>query len=354
MQTFFAASRLHFIGSWKRLFQALIPALLAIPPRYTASVYPASSAQRGYILHCDLDSFFASVAARDHPELKDKPVAVCHATAADQSSSVNSISSTSSISSCNYVARGFGLHAEMSIGRARRMCPELVVVPYEFEKYAAASEDIYRIFFSVTHRVQAVSLDECYMELPATMKREEVEEVARDVRRRVETTTGVQLSIGISHSLLLARLATKRAKPNNLFYLPDDPAVLMSYMANLPASDVPGIGYVNSRRLEEDINVSTCAQLQQLSRDKLQQMFGKKQGITVYESCRGVDHRPLVPVRAVADDRSAAIQRSIAVNINYGIRFERDEQVLGVPARPVGRAAVASAIHHRCARSWCR
>ena len=327
VQTFFAASRLHFIGSWKRLFQALIPALLAIPPRFTASAYPAPSAHRGYILHCDLDCFFASVAARDHPELKDKPVAVCHATAADPSLSANSISSTSSISSCNYVARGFGLHAEMSIGRARRLCPELVLVPYEFEKYAAASEDIYRIFFGVTHRVQAVSLDECYMELPASMKRKEVEDVARDVRRRVETTTGVQLSIGISHSLLLARLATKAAKPNNLSYLTDDPAVLMPYMANLPASDVPGIGYVNSRRLEEDMKVSTTAQLQQLSRDKLQQMFGKKQGITIYEACRGIDHRPLVPVRA-GEDKSAAMQRSIAVNINYGIRFERDDQVL--------------------------
>ena len=328
VQTFFAASRLHFIGSWKRLFQALIPALLAIPSRFTASAYPAASTHRGYILHCDLDSFFASVAARDHPALKDKPVAVCHATAADSSSAANSISSTSSISSCNYVARGYGLHAEMSIGRARRLCPELVVVPYEFEKYAAASEDIYRIFFSVTHRVQAVSLDECYMELPGNMKREEAEEVARDVRKRVETTTGVQLSIGISHSLLLARLATKRAKPNNLFYLPNDPAVLSSYMADLPASDVPGIGYVNSRRLEEDMKVTTCAELQQVSREKLQQLFGKKQGVTIYESCRGVDHRPLVPVRAAGEDKSVAVQRSIAVNINYGIRFERDEQVL--------------------------
>ena len=334
VKTFFAASRLHFIGSWKRLFQGLIPSLLAIPPRVPAASYTTPSpSSPTYILHCDLDCFFASISQRDNPALKDKPVAVCHARAADPDPSPDAafnpftVSSTSSISSCNYLARSFGLHAEMSIGRARRMCPDLVVVPYEFEKYAQASEAIYRTFFSVTHRIQAVSLDECYMELPAGWKESEVEEVVKDVRRRVEATTGVQVSIGVGHSLLLARLATKAAKPNNFHFLTaSSPLTLQTYMAGLPVSEIPGIGWAGQHRLLTDLKVSTCGQLQAVSRDRLQSMFGPKAGLTIYDSCRGIDHRPLVPV-GHADGRSSTSQQSIAVNINYGVRFEREEHV---------------------------
>ena len=333
VKTFFAASRLHFIGSWKRLFQGLIPSLLATPPRVGPSAYTASTpASPTYILHCDLDCFFASIAERDNPALRDKPVAVCHARGAADSewspeSFATSVTSTSSISSCNYLARSFGLHAEMSIGRARRMCPELVLVPYEFTKYAEASEAIYRVFFSVTHRIQPVSLDECYMELPAPWKLSEVEDLVRDVRRRVDAATGVHVSVGISHSLLLARLATKAAKPNNLHFLPTSSTVaLQTYMAGLSVSDIPGIGWAAQERLREELKVTTCGQLQAVSRDRLQTLFGPKQGLTIFDSCRGVDRRPLTPV-STGDGRDSTTQQSVAVNINYGIRFDRDEQV---------------------------
>ena len=331
VKTFFAASRLHFIGSWRRLFQGLIPSLLSIPSRVPASSYASPSATSPtYILHCDLDCFFASIAQRDNPALKGKPVAVCHARAADPDSSADAAFgsglSSSSISSCNYLARSFGLHAEMSIGRARRLCPELVLVPYEFTKYADASEAIYRIFFSVTHRIQAVSLDECYMELPGAWREGEVEEVVKDVRRRVEAATGVQVSIGVGHSLLLARLATKAAKPDNFHFLTaSSPLALQTYMAGLSVSEIPGIGWAGQQRLLTDLNVSTCGQLQAVSRDKLQSMFGPKYGLTIFDSCRGIDHRPLMPV-GHTDGRSST-QQSIAVNINYGIRFEREDHV---------------------------
>ena len=332
VKTFFAASRLHFIGSWKRLFQGLVPSLLSIPPRVAASDYTgASAASPSYILHCDLDCFFASIALRDNPALKDKPVAVCHArgvaggTAGDESSFDSLVSSTSSISSCNYLARSFGLHAEMSIRRARLLCPALVLVPYDFEKYAAASEAIYRLFFSVTHRVQPVSLDECYLELPHHWKHPEVEALARDLRRRVEAATGVQVSVGIGRSLLTARLATKVAKPNNFHSLASSsPTALQTYMAGLPVSEIPGIGWHGQHRLSTEAAVTTCGQLQALSRERLQALFGPKLGVTLYESCRGIDHRPLVAVTGV-DGHST--QRSIAVNINYGVRFEREDHV---------------------------
>ena len=345
VRTFFAASRLHFIGSWKRLFQSLVPSLLSTKPRFPASAYAAASASSSpsYVLHCDLDCFFASIAERDNPALKGKPVAVCHARATASSSSPSTSSSpsssspssppsqaysTSSISSCNYVARSFGLHAEMSIGRARRLCPELCIVPYEFSSYAAASESIYRIFFTLTHRVQPVSLDEAYLELPASMAVQDVQELARELRRRVESETGVQLSIGISHSLLLARLATKAAKPNNLFYLPSSPPTSLTYMSALSVAEVPGIGWVAQRRLQSELSVRTCGELQRVSRERLQAMFGQKQGSTVFDSCRGVDHRQLVPVSSSASASAiSAPQRTLCVNINYGVRFTALPQV---------------------------
>ena len=152
-----------------------------------------------------------------------------------------------------------------------------------------------------------------------------MEVVVRDLREKVEATTGVQVSVGIGHSLLTARLATKAAKPNNFHSLASSPPLaLQTYMAGLPVSEIPGIGWHGQHRLLEEAKVSTCGELQGLSRDRLQSLFGPKQGVTLYDACRGVDHRPIVPV-TTADGHPT--QQSIAVNINYGVRFEREDHV---------------------------
>lgn len=149
VKSYFSQSRLHFIGSWKEKFECtLLPSLLAEKPKF--SMRPG---QRGHVLHVDMDCFFASVSIRydegafavrlqrpltslfsDRPELADKAVVVSH----------SSKTGNGEISTCNYVARSFGIRSGMWMKAAIQLCPALHVVGFEFDKYAVASEAVYR------------------------------------------------------------------------------------------------------------------------------------------------------------------------------------------------------------------
>lgn len=133
------ASRLHFIGMWKIRYQELLGTLPPPPP------LPKAAPHERLIFHIDMDAFFASVAIRGRPELADKPVVVSWSSSAHGSGEV---------SSANYVARAFGIKASMCITRARQLCGSLVAVPYEFDKYAAAAEAMYRVLLATSPHVQ--------------------------------------------------------------------------------------------------------------------------------------------------------------------------------------------------------
>jgi nucleotidyltransferase/DNA polymerase involved in DNA repair len=311
---FFESSRLHFIGTWKKHFAELIPELLVIQPKFDSpglnylNSAPTTSSNR-YVLHCDMDCFFASVALRDRPHLKNCPVAVCHSKAG-----VNA--ATSSISSANYIARQFGIGAETSIGRALQLCPKLIVLPYEFDKYVAVSDEIYRIFYSFSHQIQAVSLDEAYIELPGTLQPQQVLDIAAEIRREVERrSNGCRASIGVSYNLILARLATKLAKPDNLFYL--NAANFAQHIDPLEITNLPGIGWKNHAKLKEK-NIKTIGDLKKFSKSAVQNLLGYKSGEQIYNFARGNDQRKLLIER---------MAQSMAVDINWGIRFTENSQV---------------------------
>jgi len=178
VKNFFKNSRLHYIGSWKEHFEGIAESFKQSVPRFKS---PRSSDKR-IVVHIDLDCFFASVAIRNRPELVDKPVAVSHSSSAG----------TGEISTCNYIARSFGVHSGMYMKKALDLCPNLVVVPYLFEEYTQVSDEIYTIFYQVTHALQPVSCDECYFELPyqdETMESfscpEEVLDFINSIRKQV-------------------------------------------------------------------------------------------------------------------------------------------------------------------------
>jgi len=134
---FFNSSRLHFIGSFRSHLQDLVaektrnrrPINLPLP----------SIGMERVVIHIDMDCFFVSVLLRNKPELMDRPVAVAH------TGNIRGAAS-SEISSCNYAARAKGVRASMWMGRAKELCPELVVLPYDFEAYEVVSDTIYDIF----------------------------------------------------------------------------------------------------------------------------------------------------------------------------------------------------------------
>ena len=329
---FFTHSRLHYLSTWStELKQFTARMVNHIQPKYPKLDHSQSlrSQHQRAVVHIDLDCFFVSVSIRDKPHLKGKPVAVTHAkahsspenatvhgtTAQSSASSGHSPvkhlqDSTSDIASCSYEARKAGVHNGMSVGKAVKLCPDLELLPYDFDGYRQVSQIFYETLLLYSSTVEAVSCDEAYLELTDyACDFSRVETVIGELRGEVEMKTGCTVSAGISHNMLLARLSTRTAKPNGQLYLSIDRAE--EYLGSLSVHDLPGVGYSTTNKLKE-MDVETCGELRLLSLAKLQKDFGLKNGTMLYEYSRGIDSREL----KVTSER-----KSVSVDINYGIRF---------------------------------
>ncbi|ORX58569.1 hypothetical protein BCR36DRAFT_409079, partial [Piromyces finnis] len=300
---YYENSRLHYLSLWKNKLKSIINSQINI------SKFKDYTNKTKFIMHVDMDCFFVSVGLISRPELINKPVGVSH------SSGKNS---GSDIASCNYVARAFGVKNGMLIAHAKKVCPNLVVIPYEFENYERVTTVLYNVLINNSDNIQAVSCDEAYIEiwLPRTGTEEaDIIEKAKSIRAEIKYKTECNASIGISTNLLLARLATKKAKPNGEFYL--SPTAPENFIKQFEVSDLPGVGWSIAKRFN-DMNINNCGDLQKLSLSTLQKEFGKKTGQKLYNLCRGIDDREL---NSESNER-----RSISAEITWGIRFNNDEQ----------------------------
>ncbi|WZN60214.1 DNA polymerase IV [Chloropicon roscoffensis] len=324
VDSFFKNSRLHFIGSWKAKIEDVMAAAASLDP---PKPDPPGAAPRR-VVHVDIDCFFASVAVRENPSLEGKPVAVCHS---------ESTKGTAEISSCSYEARKFGVRAGMRISDARDLCPSLVQAPYYFEKYQEISVVLYRTLLRSSARVQPVSIDEAYLDITGLG---DPREICEDIRARFLGETGCTVSCGCSHNMLLAKIATSRAKPNGVFAISSDESE--AFMADLAVREIPGVGWKSSRRLEE-MGVATCGDLWRLSsKTALQKSFGAKQGELIWDYSRGIDSREV---------KSETKRHSVGAEINWGIRFEHREdavRTLGKLAEEVERRLRRAGIRGRC------
>lgn len=211
-----------------------------------------------------------------------KPIAVAHGSKAG----------SSEISSCNYVARSMGVHSGMWMARARKLCPELVVLPYDFSLYEAIIEKIYEILFtSGAVAVEAVSVDEAYLEFAAGSSGRDT---ANGIRARLLAETACPASAGVGANMLLARLATKKAKPNGCFELVGGPGSegVCNFLATFPVSELPGVGHSLTTRLREN-GLETCGDVAKWTKEKLSRIFGPGIGSVLWDSCRGIDERAL-------------------------------------------------------------
>lgn len=232
--------------------------------------------------HIDFDCFFASVGLLDRQHLKEKPVAVAHGQGRQQNSS-------SDIASCNYIARSFGLYNGMHIGAAKKKCPELQVIPYEFEKYKAISEMFYETLFGYAEQLQPVSVDEALIEVNTGSN--DPMDLAKEIRQVIREKTQCEVSIGIGPNILLARLATKKAKPAGQYFCKKDEAI--EFLAPLDVSDLPGVGYRMASKIQEDLGVNHVGELAKIPLGRLQHYLGPKTGKMLYNYSRGIDDREL-------------------------------------------------------------
>lgn len=224
---------------------------------------------------------------------------------------IDDTSSMSEIASCSYEARKMGVRNGMFLGPALKLCPDLQTIPYDFDGYKEVSYKLYDIVASFTHDIEAVSCDEMFVELTELIHTCQVtsEDFATYLREQIKAATGCPCSAGMGPNMLVARLATRLAKPNGQHLA--DPNNLPHYMKDQKVTELPGVGWSLGKRLESE-GIHTCGDLQTKPLHQLQSTFGARTGQSLYNYCRGIDDRPL---------KSGHVRKSVSAEVNYGIRF---------------------------------
>ncbi len=235
------------------------------------------------IIHIDMDAFYASVEQRDDPSLRGRPVVVG-----------GSPDSRGVVATASYEARRFGIRSAMPASRARRLCPDAVFIKPRFEVYAAESRRIRAIFHRYTPLVEPLSLDEAYLDVTGcTACRGSATLIARRIKQEILEETGLTASAGVSYNKFLAKLASDIDKPDGLHLI--TPEQGPAFIASLPIGRFHGVGPATEARMRE-LGIHTGADLRRRSLEELQAAFGKS-GAFYYNIARGIDERPVQPVR---------------------------------------------------------
>ncbi|XP_045836281.1 DNA repair protein REV1 isoform X2 [Meles meles] len=375
---FYSRSRLHHISMWKCELTEFVSALqrqssgvfpgreklkkmktgrsaLVVTDTGNMSVL-SSPRHQSCIMHVDMDCFFVSVGIRNRPDLKGKPVAVTSnrgtgraplrpganpqlewqyyqnkilkgkAEIPDsslwenqdsaQANGIDSVLSKAEIASCSYEARQVGIRNGMFFGQAKQLCPSLQAVPYDFHAYKEVARTMYETLASYTHNIEAVSCDEALVDITEILAETRLtpDEFANAVRMEIKDQTKCAASVGIGSNILLARMATRKAKPDGQYHL--KPEEVDDFIRGQLVSNLPGVGRSMESKLTS-LGIKTCGDLQYMTMAKLQKEFGPKTGQMLYRFCRGLDDRPV---------RTEKERKSISAEINYGIRFTQPKE----------------------------
>ena len=230
------------------------------------------------IIHIDMDAFYASVELRERPDLKDLPVVI------------SSHHPRAVIAAASYPARVFGLRSAMSMGQAKKLCPQVVVIEPNFEKYREVSAQIHQIFQQYTPLIEPLSLDEAYLDVTENLKNiPSATEVAAHIRADIFAVTGLTASAGVAPNKFLAKIASDWNKPNGLFVI--KPHQVLNFIQDLALNKIPGVGKVTHEKLHQ-LNLHTLGDLQKVEENILIHHFGKY-GKQLYLYAQGIDHRPV-------------------------------------------------------------
>ncbi|MHB0774173.1 DNA polymerase IV [Halomonas sp. WWR20] len=231
------------------------------------------------ILHADCDCFYAAVEMRDAPHLSGVPLAIGASPA-----------QRGVVATCNYPARAFGIHSAMPTARALRLCPELTLLPPDFDKYRQVSAQIQSIFHQLTPWVEPLSLDEAYLDVSeVTGWHGSGTWMARWLKQEVLSRTGITVSVGVAPNKFLAKIASDWEKPDGLFVITPD--AMEDFVSRLEVKRLHGVGPATAAKLE-GMGIRTCTDLRHRSLAALTERFGKF-GYRLFDLARGVDDRPV-------------------------------------------------------------
>jgi DNA polymerase-4 len=233
------------------------------------------------VLHVDMDAFFASVELIDRPDLRGRPVIV------------GGGGSRGVVLSATYEARHFGVHSAMPMGRARRLCPQAVVVEPQHGRYGEVSRGVMEIFRSITPYVEPLSLDEAFLDVAGAVRRlGSPAAIATLIRNRVADEQQITCSVGVSATKFVAKLASGRAKPDGLLVVPRDETV--AFLHGLSVGALWGVG----ERTEEvlvRLGLRTVSDIAHTPVDTLKRALGDAVGTHLHELAWGRDPRKVAP-----------------------------------------------------------
>ncbi len=257
------------------------------------------------ILHADLDAFFASVEQRDDPALRGRPVLVGGGV----------------VLAASYEARAFGVRSAMGGAKARRLCPQAVVVPPRFSAYVEASKAVFAIFADTAPTVEAVSIDEAFLDVRGLERISGTGgEIAVRLRRRVRDEVGLPLSVGVASTKHLAKVASNAAKPDGLRIVAAGRE--QEFLYPLPVEALWGVGPVTSTRLH-GAGIRTVGQLAALGEAEAIALLGRAAGRQLHAIAHNRDPRRV---------RSGRSRRSIGSQSALGSRRRTPEELDSIAA----------------------
>jgi DNA polymerase-4 len=249
-----------------------------------------------------MDAFFASVEQLDNPELRGKPVAV------------GGSGDRSVVAAASYEARKFGVRSAMSSVIARRLCPDLIFVRHNFERYIEISHMVLDIFRNYTDLIEPLSIDEAFLDVTLDkMRLGSATVIADKIRSEIKVKTGLTASAGISFNKFLAKIASDINKPNGIFVIKPEDA--QRFIDNLPVEKFYGIGKVTALKMHK-LGIHKGYDLRQWDMDSLVRNFGKA-GEFFYDIARGIDDRPVE-----SDQERKSVGTEITYDKDLTTRFE--------------------------------
>lgn len=271
-----------------------------------------------------MDAFYASVAQMDNPDLKGKPIAV------------GGGSARGVISAASYEARKFGVKSAMSGQLAKKLCPDLIFVRTDFERYKEISNKIRAIFFDYTDLVEPLSLDEAYLDVTLNKKgNPSASLIAEEIRNRIYNEVGLTASAGISINKFIAKVASDYNKPNGQKTV--NPEEVLDFLEALDIRKFYGIGKVTAEKMYQK-GIFTGKDLKSKPLEYLEQHFGKS-GSYYYYIVRGIHNSQVKPNRI---RKSLAAERTFSKNLSSEIfMHEKLEHIAEEVSKRLSKSKVA-------------
>ncbi len=244
------------------------------------------------VMHVDMDAFYACVAIRDRPELKGLPV-------------IAGGGNRGVVLSASYEARQFGIHSAMSMTRARRMCPQAVIVHPDYDEVSAVSSAVMETFRSITPVVEALSMDEAFLDISGALLRfPSAVAIGEHLRARIADEQRITCSVGISTSTQLAKLASRRAKPDGLVIV--TPGEVTAFLHPLPVDELWGVGEKTAEQLRR-LGLRTVGDLAHTPVPTLRRAVGPFLGTRLHALAWGDADRPVTARRGPDEEPDKSI-----------------------------------------------